>query len=116
MTAEFENRDSTLPVPCVRVCDRIRVGAHGERFWCRVTRAPVSDGRIAARVDNELVHNRWRVGEEIEVRGANVIEIATLADRNELESLVAATGSPVGAALAWRELKNHGRSMVKHAV
>ena len=109
MPIEFEERDATLPAPRVHVGDCIKVGTRGERFWCEVTREPFSDGRIAACVGNDLVCNHWRHGEEIEVRSAHVLEIATLADVRVFRGLLAATGSPEDAALAWRELKNSDR-------
>ena len=63
----FEVREKTQKRPIVNAGVLIKVGIHGERFWCRVKRER-GDGALVAVVDNDLIKSPWALGDEIIVQ------------------------------------------------
>ena len=68
----FEQRTDGVE-PRVEVGLWVRVGRRSERFWCRV-RSVRADGAFVARVDNDLLHNPYRCGDELVLRACHVLE------------------------------------------
>ena len=84
----FETRDAAIPLPCVvREGMFVKVGARGERFWCRVCSAGTETLRVI--VDNELLHSSWARGHELVLQHEHVLEVADATDRLTYSSLVA---------------------------
>jgi hypothetical protein len=100
----FEIRDASLPRPCVREGHFVKVGARGERFWCRV-RGVETDGKLCVVVDNDLLRSQWRRGHELALQGEHVLESADGRDRSRFQHLAAELGSSREAALVWRDLR-----------
>ena len=96
----FEQRTDGVE-PRVEVGLWVKVGRRSERFWCRV-RSVRADGACAfvARVDNDLLRNPYRCGDELVLRACHVLETADLRDRMSFRSFAAVMG-PVGGAVAW---------------
>ena len=94
----FEQRSDGV-VPRVTAGVWVLVGQRGERFWCEVTRVR-ADGALVARVDNDLVYNPYRFGEEIILRVDHVLDIANQHDITTFRDATATLGL-VGALRAW---------------
>lgn len=58
----------------------VKIERNGERFWVRV-KAQEGENMLAI-VDNELLRNPWKCGDEISVSLSEVIETRSLADRD----------------------------------
>ena len=58
----------------------VKIERNGERFWVRV-KAREGENMLAI-VDNELLRNPWKCGDEISVSLSEVIETRSLADRD----------------------------------
>ena len=97
----FEERTDGVE-PRVGVGGWVKVERCSERFWCKV-RSVCADGTIVACVDNDLVHNPYRCGDELVLRSCHVLETADVTDLVAFRSLVASLG-PTGAAVAWHRL------------
>ena len=112
----FELRAGASPAPRVSQGGWVKVGATatGERFWCRVM-ALRADGMLTASVDNDLLSSTTacplRIGDVLVFHERNVLESASLAERNEFEQLLVVTGSHARAATLWlyvRQLEGTG--------
>ena len=103
-----ERKDGVKPEVCVG--NWVKVGRNKERFWCRVVRWR-EDGAILANVGNDLVLNHTlSCGDQIVLKHSHVLEVATLADQLTFRRLVAASGDPIAAALAWHALRSNEAS------
>ena len=81
----------------------VKVGMRGERFWCKVQAIDASSGLLSVTVDNELVGDHgFGLGSRLEVRRAQVLDIATAADMQECQRLACMLGTETDGALAWR--------------
>ena len=106
----FELRDDASPAPRVSQGGWVKVGAvaTGERFWCRVMTVS-ADGILTASVDNDLLSSTiacpLRFGDVVVLHERNVLESASLAERNEFEQLLVVTESHVKAAKHWRDAR-----------
>ena len=81
----------------------VKVGRCGERFWCKVHAVDASAGVLSVTVDNELVGDHgFGLGSRLEVRRAQVLDIATAADMQECQRLACMLGTETDGALAWR--------------
>ena len=94
----FEQRTDGLE-PRVEVGLWVRVGRRSERFWCEV-RSIRADGAFVACVDNDLLRNPYRCGDELVLRACHVLETADLRDCMSFRGLAAALG-PMSGAMAW---------------
>jgi len=106
----FELRDDASPAPRVSQGGWVKVGAVAtrERFWCRVTTVS-ADGMLTASVDNHLLSSTLacplRFGDVLVFHERNVLESASLAERDEFERLLVVTESHVKAAKLWRGVR-----------
>ena len=106
----FELRDDASPAPRVSQGGWVKVCAvaTGERFWCRVTTVS-ADGMLTASVDNDLLSSTLacplRFGDVLVFHERNVLESASLAERDEFERLLVVTESHVKAAKLWRGVR-----------
>ena len=106
----FELRDDASPAPRVSQGGWVKVGAvaTGERFWCRVMTVS-ADGILTASVDNDLLSSTiacpLRFGDVLVFHERNVLESASLAERNEFEQLLVVAGTHVRAAKFWRGVR-----------
>jgi hypothetical protein len=85
---------------------------HAERFWCRVIK-PCGGGdgtSLTVVADNDLLRSPVRCGDVLQVDRADVLEVATAADKRRYLDLMTMTGSPATAALLWREERLHMRA------
>ena len=106
----FELRDDASPAPRVSQGGWVKLGAvaTGERFWCRVMTVS-ADGILTASVDNDLLSSTiacpLRFGDVLVFHERNVLESASLAERDEFERLLVVTESHVKAAKLWRGVR-----------
>ena len=106
----FELRDDASPAPRVSQGGWVKVGAvaTGERFWCSVLTLS-ADGILTASVDNDLLSSTiacpLRFGDVLVFHERNVLESASLAERDEFEQLLVVTESHVKAAKLWRGVR-----------
>ena len=87
---------------------KIGAVATGERFWCSVLTLS-ADGILTASVDNDLLSSTitcpLRFGDVLVFHERNVLESASLAERDEFERLLVVTESHVKAAKLWRGVR-----------
>ena len=106
----FELRDDASPAPRVSKGGWVKIGAvaTGERFWCSVLTLS-ADGILTASVDNDLLSSTiacpLRFGDVLVFHERNVLESASLAERNEFEQLLVVAGTHVRAAKFWRGVR-----------
>ena len=106
----FELRDHAEPAPRVSKGGWVKVGvvATGERFWCRVMTLR-ADGMLTASLNNHLLSSTVacpvQFGDVVVFHERNVLESASLAERNEFEQLLFSTESHVKAATHWCEVR-----------
>ena len=82
----FEARNATFPLPHVVRKDMfVKVGARGERFWCKVR--SVGDGTLRVIVERDLL---WPRGHELVIQHEHVLEVADATDGLTFQSLVVA--------------------------
>ena len=107
----FEERDASLPRPCVRDGRFVKVGVRGERFWCRVQKVE-ADGRFRAVVDITLQRSQWQRGHELVLQHEHVLESVDVADQLSFRRLLllatATDSSDHHAAMLWPELRARG--------
>jgi len=107
---QFELRDDASPAPRVSKGGWVKIGAvaTGERFWCSVLTLS-ADGMLTASVDNHLLSSTitcpLQFGDVVVLHERNVLESASLAERNEFEQLLVVTESHVKAAKLWRGVR-----------
>ena len=107
---QFELRDDAKPAPRVSKGGWVKIGAvaTGERFWCSVLTLS-ADGMLTASVDNHLLSSTitcpLQFGDVVVLHERNVLESASLAERNEFEQLLVVTESHVKAAKHWRDAR-----------
>ena len=107
---QFELRDDAKPAPRVSKGGWVKIGAvaTGERFWCSVLTLS-ADGMLTASVDNHLLSSTLacplQFGDVVVLHERNVLESASLAERNEFEQLLVVTESHVKAAKLWRGVR-----------
>ena len=107
---QFELRDDAKPAPRVSKGGWVKVGAVAtvERFWCSVMTLS-EDGTLTASVDNHLLSSTitcpLQFGDVVVIHERNVLESASLAERNKFEQLLVDTESHVKAAKLWRGVR-----------
>ncbi|MDC0525814.1 hypothetical protein OAO87_02350 [bacterium] len=106
----FEQRSDGV-VPRVASGVWVLVGQRGERWWCKVTSVR-PDGAFVARVDNYLVYNPYRLGDEIVLRADHVLDIANQQDCLTFRDLTVTLGL-VGALRAWISARETEGSAVR---
>ena len=94
----FEERTDGVE-PRVEVGGWVKVERCSERFWCKVRRV-CADGTIVACVDNNLMHNPYRCGDELVLRNCHVLETADGRDSMAFRELATTLGLS-GGAMAW---------------
>ena len=82
----------------------VKVGLHGERFWCNVRRVK-ADGALVATVENNLCRSPYRCGDEIVLSRRHVLEIAGDEDRLQYERMCVVLGDAREAALQWQKMR-----------
>ena len=106
----FELRNDASPAPRVSKGGWVKIGAvaTGERFWCSVLTLS-ADGILTASVDNDLLSSTitcpLRFGDVLVFHERNVLESASLAERDKFEQLLVVTESHVKAAKHWRDAR-----------
>ena len=100
----FELRDKNVKQPAVLAGMQIKVGARGERFWCRVKWVRWDEALVVT-VDNDLIRLPWKCGDEIVVQQDHVLEACDSTDMLTFAGLLAASGSASRAAVQWREMR-----------
>ena len=83
----------------------VKVGLHGERFWCKVKRVRAEDGALVATVENNLWRSALSCGDELVLSYRNVLEIADESDRLQFECMCEVLGDRREAALKWHEVR-----------
>ena len=73
----FETRDSKMDAPRVSAGCFVKVGIRGERFWCKVV--SISDGRLHAILDGDLLNLAWPRGHKLVLQHEHVLASATVA-------------------------------------
>ena len=73
--------------PHVGIGAWVKVGLHGERFWCKVKRVRAEDGAFVATVDNNLQRSPYRCGDGIVLSRRHVLEVAGDEDRLQYERM-----------------------------
>ena len=111
MRPEFETREDSQRNVQVTVGCWVKVGACGERFWCRVLQR--SGDALTAVVDNELHEDApLRYGDVIELHTRNVLESVSESEVRAFNELVVALGdedeAAPGAAGAGKALRFFG--------
>ena len=107
----FELRDDASPAPRVSQGGWVKVCAvaTGERFWCRVMSLR-ADGMLTASVDNHLLSSTLacplQFGDVVVLHERNVLESASLAERDKFEQLLVVTDPSQTAVLSTRRLKH----------
>ena len=96
----FETRTNKARVPAVKKGTLIKVGCCGERFWCIVSEIE-RDGRVLAKVDNDLVWLPWHFGDYVHLKLDNILETSENADSMHLSNLINTFGCISKAAMFW---------------
>ena len=100
----LEERSDAIE-PDVGIGAWVKVGLHGERFWCKVKRVRAEDGALVATVENNLWRSPYRCGDGIVLSRRNVLEVADDSDRLLYEVVCAVLGDRRDAALQWHEVR-----------
>ena len=101
----FETRGKGAAVPHVQTGTFVKLGARGERFWCKVQCNKRVDGSFLGVVENDLLRSPLRRGHEIIFQHSHVLEAAEAGDELTFRGLLAAMGSASEAAMMWRDVR-----------